>query len=73
MALGTLADLEELHPTPRRPSPEAIFKNAIEVAQKHYQNKHVYPYTYLGSHYRRRGFYKYALQAWADASEVISQ
>ena len=73
MALGTLGDLEELEPTPLRPSAEHIYRTSVRIAKDHYQNKHVYPYTYLGSYYYRKGLYKEALRAWSNAAEAISQ
>ena len=73
MALGTLGDLEELDPTPGKLSAEEIYKLSVDTAKKHYGNRHVYPYTYQGSFYYRRGLYKEALKAWAAGAEAISQ
>ena len=73
MALGNLGDCEEICETPGRPPPINLFNEAIESAKTNYDNYHVYPYTYLGGHYYRKGEYKEAIQAWADASSVIKK
>ncbi|GFO48302.1 menin-like [Plakobranchus ocellatus] len=71
MALGNLGDLEEISPTPGRPPPLQIFQEAISVAIKHYNNHHVYPYTYMGGYLYRKRRYKEAIKCWAEASNVI--
>lgn len=71
MALGNLGDLEEISPTPDRPHPLDLFNEAIQSTQEHYNNQHVYPYTYLGAYLYRKAFHKKALQAWADAADAI--
>ncbi|XP_033734093.1 menin-like [Pecten maximus] len=71
MALGNLGDLEEISPTPDRPPPIDLFNEAIQSTQEHYNNQHVYPYTYLGGYLCRKGNYKRALQAWADAADAV--
>ncbi|XP_022257836.1 menin-like isoform X2 [Limulus polyphemus] len=71
MAIGNLGDLEEINPTPGRSSPIDLFHQAIFAAQTHYANHHVYPYTYLGGFFYRNGQYKDALEAWANAADVI--
>ncbi|KAK0058442.1 menin [Biomphalaria pfeifferi] len=71
MALGNLGDLEEISPTPGRPPPLCIFQEAITSAIKHYDNHHVYPYTYMGAYLYRKRCYKEAIKCWAEASNVI--
>ncbi|KAJ8311056.1 hypothetical protein KUTeg_011390 [Tegillarca granosa] len=71
MALGNLGDLEEISPTPGRPPPLDLFEESIEANKKYYNNRHVYPYTYLGAYQYRNMNYKEALQAWADAASVV--
>ncbi|XP_067132553.1 menin [Centruroides vittatus] len=71
MALGNLGDLEEISLTPGRPPPIELFREAILAAQSYYNNQHVYPYTYLGGYLYRNGRYKEALEAWANAADVI--
>ena len=73
MALGNLGDCEEICETPGRPPPIDLFREAIDSAVKFYDNYHVYPYTYLGGHYYRKGEYKQAIEAWAEASSVIKK
>lgn len=73
MAITNIGDLEEVNATPGRPSPEVLFKEAIESAKSYYDNMHVYPYTYLGGYYYRMKHYREALRAWAEASRVISK
>lgn len=73
MAVTNIGDLEEVNPTLGRPSPELLFKEAIEAAKLHYNNMHVYPYTYLGGYYYRLRQFKEGLAAWAEASQVISK
>ncbi|KAI8484751.1 Menin [Branchiostoma belcheri] len=71
MALGNLADLEEIDPTPDKPPPIQLFHEGIHAGKVYYNNQHVYPYTYLGGHYYRRGQFKDALHCWAQAANVI--
>ena len=73
MGLGNLGDLEEITPTPGRPSALMIFRKAIESNRQYYHNFHVYPYTYLGGYYYRKGQFKEALRYWAAAAQAISQ
>ncbi|XP_054609845.1 menin [Dunckerocampus dactyliophorus] len=71
MAMGTLADLEDQEPIPGKESPLEIHLKAVNSAQKHYNNEHIYPYMYLaGFHYRHRNV-RDALRAWADAAQVM--
>nr|SVE74104.1 EOG090X0424 [Daphnia barbata] len=71
MALGNLADLEELSPTPGRCHCGQLFSQAIEVARRCYGNNHVYPYTYQGGYFYRNRMYKEALESWANAADAI--
>uniref|UniRef100_A0A1B0ABC3 Menin n=1 Tax=Glossina pallidipes TaxID=7398 RepID=A0A1B0ABC3_GLOPL len=71
MALGTLGELEEVNPTIKRVSCEHLYREAIESARLHYQNHHVYPYTYQGNYYNRLNKYREAFGAWANAADVI--
>lgn len=43
---GTLGELEEISPSPKRISCEQLYKEAIQSSRKFYRNHHVYPYTY---------------------------
>ncbi|CAN9509776.1 unnamed protein product [Ophioblennius macclurei] len=73
MAMGTLADLEDQDPTPGRESPLKIHLKAVNSAQKHYNNEHIYPYMYLaGFHYRHRDVQE-ALRSWAQAAQVMQE
>ncbi|KAM7354646.1 menin 1 isoform 3-T3 [Cochliomyia hominivorax] len=71
MALGTLGELEEINPTSKRITCEQLYREAIESAKSHYQNHHVYPYTYQGNYYNRLNKYREAFAAWANAADVI--
>ncbi|XP_058678337.1 menin [Ammospiza caudacuta] len=71
MALGNLADLEELEPTPGRPDPLTLYHQGIHSARTHYNNEHIYPYLYLAGFHCRNKNVKEALQAWADTATVI--
>ncbi|XP_077864071.1 menin-like, partial [Saccoglossus kowalevskii] len=71
MALGNLADLEEIEGGADRTESNEIFKQAIHASKKHYNNQHVYPYTYFGGHLYRKKCYKQALEHWAEAANVI--
>ncbi|XP_069738726.1 menin [Phaenicophaeus curvirostris] len=71
MALGNLADLEELEPTPGRPDPLTLYHKGIASARAHYGNEHIYPYLYLAGFHCRNKNVKEALQAWADTATVI--
>ncbi|XP_073827316.1 menin 1 [Musca autumnalis] len=71
MAIGTLGELEEINPTPKRVSCDQLYGEAIESARAHYQNHHVYPYTYQGNYYNRLNKYREAFAAWANAADVI--
>lgn len=71
--LGNLADLEEICPTVGRPPCSTLFQEAIMSARKHYNNQHVYPYTYQAGYFYRHNMYKEAFESWANASDVIRQ
>nr|XP_028566121.1 menin [Podarcis muralis] len=71
MALGNLADLEELEPTPGRPDPLFIYHQGINSAKQYYHNEHIYPYMYLAGYHCRNKNVKEALEAWADSATVI--
>ena len=68
---GNLADLEELNRTPGRVHCSRILDEAIDVARRHYDNRHVYPYTYQAGYFYRNRMYKEALESWANAADVI--
>ncbi|XP_069750212.1 menin isoform X2 [Narcine bancroftii] len=71
MALGNLADLEELEPMAGRPDPLTLFHEGISSAKKYYNNEHIYPYVYLASYFCRNRNVKDALASWGDAATVI--
>nr|CAG4640762.1 EOG090X0424 [Eulimnadia texana] len=71
MALGNLADLEELNPTAGSVPCNQLFADAIEVARRCYDNCYVYPYTYQGGYFYRNLRFKEALESWANAADVI--
>ncbi|OPJ81197.1 hypothetical protein AV530_011467 [Patagioenas fasciata monilis] len=73
MALGNLADLEELEPTPGRPDPLTLYHEGIRSARTHYNNRHIYPYMYLAGFHCRNRNVKEALEAWADTATVIQE
>nr|DBA17074.1 TPA: hypothetical protein GDO54_002581 [Pyxicephalus adspersus] len=53
MALGNLADLEDLAPTPGRPEPLELYHKAIQSSKLHYENQHLYPHIYLAAYHCR--------------------
>ncbi|XP_053134241.1 menin isoform X2 [Hemicordylus capensis] len=71
MALGNLADLEELEPTPGRPDPLFIYHQGISSTKQYYHNEHIYPYMYVAGYHCRNKNVKEALEAWADSATVI--
>ncbi|XP_054261969.1 menin-like [Macrosteles quadrilineatus] len=71
IAIGNLADLEEINPTQGRPPCSSLFQEAILSARKYYNNQHVYPYTYQAGYFYRHNMYKEAFESWANASDVI--
>ncbi len=73
MAIGNLADLEEITPTSTRPEPVVLFNKAINAARQFYDNHHVYPFTYLGGFYYRKRNYKEAVRNWSEAATVIKK
>jgi len=72
-ALATLADLEEVSPTESRPPALDIYRQSIDTSRLHYNDSHIYPYTYLGNYHYRRTNHKEALRNWAEAARVISR
>ncbi|XP_033059797.1 menin isoform X5 [Trachypithecus francoisi] len=73
MALGNLADLEELEPTPGRPDPLTLYHKGIASAKTYYRDEHIYPYMYLAGYHCRNRNVREALQAWADTATVIQE
>jgi menin len=71
MAMGCLAELEEVNPTENRPTAESLYKEAGVAGKKYYKNHHVYPSVALAGYYYRKNDYKNAFGAWADAGDVI--
>lgn len=67
----TIGELEEVAATKGRPSCIELYQTAVEAAQIHYKNHHVYPYTYQGGYHYRQKQYKDAFSAWANAGDVI--
>jgi len=72
MALGTLADMEEMNPTSGRPGSLALYSLAVDNTVKYCEDLYVYPYTYIGNYYYRHCQFKNALKYWAAAAQVIS-
>lgn len=68
---GTLGELEEVSPTPDRPSCKELYEQSVKASRTYYKNHHVYPYTYQGGYYYRQNMYKDAFGAWANAGDVI--
>lgn len=68
---STIGELEEVAATKGRPSCIELYQTAVEAAQIHYKNHHVYPYTYQGGYHYRQKQYKDAFSAWANAGDVI--
>ncbi|KAJ2949846.1 hypothetical protein O0L34_g11162 [Tuta absoluta] len=54
-----------------RPDSAALYAQAIRSARTHYEDRHVYPYTFQGGYYHRHKMYKEAFNAWACAGDVI--
>lgn len=73
MALGNLADQEEISPSPGRPPCKQIFEEAISVAKEVYNDQHIYPYTYLGGYYHRKKLYLDAIKCWIKAAHVAGK
>jgi len=73
MALGNLADLEEIAPTKGRPHCRDLYAEAISVNQKTYQDHHVYPYTYNAGFRYRQGDFLGAIRSWAEAASVVKR
>ncbi|XP_071973934.1 menin isoform X1 [Engystomops pustulosus] len=73
MALGNLADLEDLSSTPGRPNPLEIYHKAIHSSRKHYENQHLYPHIYLAAYHCRNKNVREALKAWAETAAVVQE
>lgn len=73
MALGNLADLEEIAPTKDRPACHEILDEALSVDRTTYSNHHVYPYTYVAGYRYRKKDFKGAMKAWAQAASVVKR
>lgn len=56
-----------------RPDSAALYSQAIRSSRTHYEDRHVYPYTFQGGYYHRHKMYKEAFHAWACAGDVIRQ
>ncbi|XP_063365800.1 menin [Cydia amplana] len=54
-----------------RPDSAALYTQAIRSSRTHYEDRHVYPYTFQGGYYHRHKMYKEAFHAWACAGDVI--
>ncbi|XP_069824308.1 menin [Dendropsophus ebraccatus] len=73
MALGNLADLEDLSLTPGRPKPLELYHKAIQSSRVHYENQHMYPHIYLAAYHCRNKNVPEALKAWAETATVIQE
>lgn len=56
-----------------KPDSAALYVQAIKSSRAHYDDRHVYPYTFQGGYYHRHKMYKEAFHAWACAGDVIRQ
>lgn len=56
-----------------RPDSASLYAQAIRSSRIHYEDRHVYPYTFQGGFYHRHKMYKEAFHAWACAGDVIRQ
>ncbi|XP_050346807.1 menin [Nymphalis io] len=54
-----------------RPDSASLYIQSIRSSRMHYEDRHVYPYTFQGGYYHRHKMYKEAFQAWACAGDVI--
>ncbi|XP_069596226.1 menin isoform X1 [Ranitomeya imitator] len=73
MALGNLADLEDLASTSGRPKPLELYNKAIQSSRVHYENQHLYPHIYLAAYHCRKKNVREALKAWAETAAVIQE
>jgi len=71
MALGSLAELEEIYPTASRPSASELYKECMSVNNKVFHGRHIYPYIFCGSWHARQGRSSQALIYWAEAAQVL--
>ncbi|KAM3920577.1 menin isoform 2-T2 [Leptodactylus fuscus] len=73
MALGNLADLEDLSLTSGRSKPLELYHKAIHSSRVHYENQHMYPHIYLAAYHCRNKNVREALKAWAETATVIQE
>ncbi|KAG9475367.1 menin isoform X2 [Eleutherodactylus coqui] len=73
MALGNLADLEDLALTSGRPKPLELYNKAIHSSRVHYENQHLYPHIYLAAYHCRNKNVREALKAWAETSVAVQE
>ncbi|XP_075693577.1 menin isoform X2 [Rhinoderma darwinii] len=73
MALGNLADLEDLASTSRLPKPLELYHKAIYSSREHYENQHLYPPIYLAAYHCRNKNVREALKAWAETAVVVQE
>ncbi|KAM4017203.1 menin isoform 2-T4 [Anomaloglossus baeobatrachus] len=73
MALGNLADLEDLALTSGRPKPLELYHKAIQSSRVNYENQHLYPHIYLAAYHCRKKNVREALKAWAETAVVIKE
>ncbi|CAG9785707.1 unnamed protein product [Diatraea saccharalis] len=76
MKISNNADDTEDSPLPQsfatsRPDSAALYTQAIRSSRTHYDDRHVYPYTFQAGYYHRHKMYKEAFHAWACAGDVI--
>lgn len=73
MALGNLADLEDLASASEPQKPLELYHKAIHASRVHYENQHMYPHIYLAAYHCRNKNVREALKAWAETSTVIQE
>ncbi|KOB78566.1 Menin [Operophtera brumata] len=80
MKISNCSTDTELQPSPElsikadgtpRPDSATLYTQAIRAARAHYEDRHVYPYTFQGGYYHRNKMFKEAFNAWASAGDVI--
>lgn len=64
---------DEMPSSSPRPDSASLYVQAIRSAKTHYEDRHVYPYTFQGGYFHRQKMYKEAFHAWACAGDVIRQ
>ena len=65
--------MTELNSSSHELLPRTLYYKAIQSAKNNYANMHVYPYTYLGHYFYRNRLFREAMEAWANAADVISK